>query len=549
MRKVSSIERPAQSSSGGAGGARTADPARPQSAQRRLLPRRSLLVLLGIIGVFGTVRAPLMFRLPGGVDEDWFAVPGWVVAQEGIPRVPYAPSRDPRCAFYRADEALVAMPPAFFYWSAPFFLALPDGYGSARVASIAAGMIALWLVYRLGRAFYHDETVALWAVGLYSVSLLFCNAAQSARPDMLCGMLGLAAMLAAWHWHVNDRRRYLVAAGVLLGLGGLTHPFALAYAIQMGAWVLIVGRGWRGRLSAAAILVACSLATASLWLPLILAYPEAFRGQFFTNILDRSGPGLITRLLFPWPSLAAQTKVILSDAKPIQTVLMAVGLVGATWIDLRRGEHGPLTALALAWSSIFLLAACQGSHPIGRYWCYPAALAFLCFARMLVVVSRRVVSFFPPPLWWATTASMLVLAMLPGSGVRVWMAYVRHWSDVEYNSPRFVERVLHDLPRGARLTVDQAYVFDVFLDGRPTILAMSYPFYFQAADFPYDYLLAGRHALYNHVPARLKGRFLRAYGDKNDPFGCYVEIYQSDRGGANALQPRRAEDAAVGDRQ
>lgn len=534
MHEMPSTGRAAELPPDGPEDAATAGPAGTRLTQQRSLPMRSLLVLAGIVLAFLIARVPLMFRLQGGADEEWFAAPGWCVAQEGIPRVPYLPSRDPKCAFYRADEALLAMPPAYFYWSAPFFLALPDGYGPARLASAAAALIALWLVYQLGRAFYEDEATALWAVGLYSISRVFYVPAQTARPDMLCCALGLAAMLATWHWHTSGHRRHLVLAGVLLGLGGLTHPFAFAYALQMGAWVLIVGRGWRGRLSAASILVASTLATATLWLPLILAYPEIFQRQFFTNVWDRSGPGLIARLVFPWPSLLNQAKVILTQAQPIQAVLIPLGLVGAAMIDLRRRQRGPLTALALAWLGFFLLAVCQGSHPLGAYLCYPGAIAFICLARTLIVVSRRATRVLAPSLWWAGAASMLLLAMLPGSGIRLWMAYMRHWSDIEYNSPRFVEMVLRDLPRGARLTVDQAYVFDVFLDGRPTIFALSYPFYFDAADFPYDYLLAGPHALYNDVPEKLNGRLLRTYGDKDAWFGCYVEIYRPNRSGSGA---------------
>lgn len=77
------------------------------------------------------------------------------------------------------------------------------------------------------------------------------------------------------------------------GWAGWPIPLPLFTRCRLGVLVLIVGRGWRGSLSAAGILVACTFAVVALWLPLILAYPEAFRGQFFTNVLDRSGPGLL----------------------------------------------------------------------------------------------------------------------------------------------------------------------------------------------------------------------------------------------------------------
>jgi len=70
------------------------------------------LVLGGVMIVFLIMRVPLMYRQPGGQDEEWFAVPGYTVAQEGVPRLPFVPSRDRQCVFYRADDAVFALPPA-----------------------------------------------------------------------------------------------------------------------------------------------------------------------------------------------------------------------------------------------------------------------------------------------------------------------------------------------------------------------------------------------------------------------------------------------------
>ncbi|NUQ62828.1 MAG: glycosyltransferase family 39 protein [Pirellulales bacterium] len=515
-------------------------PPNPQYGRRNSIPRRSLLIMAGVAAVFLAVRVPLMYRQCGGNDEDWFSVPGWTVAHEGIPRVPYAPSRDPRCAFYRVDEAMFGLPPAYFYWQAPFFLALPDGYGTARLASGVAGLIAVWLVYRLGRAFYQDEATGLWAAGLYSVSRVFYFPAQTARPDTLCATLGLAALLAAWHWRTSGRLRYVVGAGVLVGLGALAHPFAIVYALQVGFWLLISGRGIRGRLGPAAVLVACTLAVLCLWLPLILAYPEAFRGQFFTNVLDRAGPGIAHRFLHPWPWMVHHAEIVLELALPIQFAAMFLGLLGATLIDLRRRyEPEPVSMLALAWSGLYFLAVCQGPHSIKGYWCYPGALLFLGVGRTVMVASRRAAAFVPRPLWWAGVTAAALLVMVPGSGIRTWVAHLEHWSDINYNAPRFADRMFRDLPRDARLTVDPAYVLDAFLDGRKTTLGVTEWFFFRSMDFPYDYLIVGRRGIDKHVAEQLNGEFIRAYGDRDDIFACYAELYQPKRAaGAEARYDR-----------
>ncbi len=504
-------------------------PARP-------FPRRSLLILACIAAAFLGLRVPIMYRQYGGFDEEWYSIPGWTVAREGIPRIPYAPSRDPNWIYYQADRALFALPPAYFYWQAPFFLLLPDGYGTARLASAVAGLLAVGLVYCLGREFYRDEAAGLWAAGLYSISRVFYFPAQTARPDMLCGALGLAAVLSVWHWQSRGRWFHLVLAGIWLGLAALTHPFAIAVAVQLGIWVLLAGRGLRGRLGALGLLIACSTAVFALWLPLVFAYPDVFQAQFFTNVLDRSSSGILSRFFFPWPLLARQAEVLVDRATPIQAAIMLLGIGGATLVDLRQRHRGPTLAFALSWSAIYTLAAFAGAHPGKGYWCYPSALAFVCLGRTITVVGRRAAVPLRRPLHQAALGLLFLLAMLPGSGIRTWMAQVRHWSDVDYNSPRFVEKLLRDLPADARLTVDRAYVFDVYLAGRPTILALKERFFFNASDFPYDYLIVGPFGLDIDTAAKLDGKFLRAYGDRDDPFACYAEIYTPD----SAARPPRS---------
>ncbi len=501
--------------------------------------RRSRWVLVGILLLFLLMRVPLMYRQPGGQDEEWFAVPGWTVAREGVPRIPFVPSRDKASVFYRADEALFALPPVYFYWQAPFYLLLPAGYGTARLASAVAGLIAIGLVYRLGRQFYRDETIALWAAGLYSLSRLFFFPAIWARPDMLCGTLGLGAILAAWHWHTTGHKRMLTVAGILAGLGLLTHPSAIVYCLQLGAWVLATGRGLRGRLAAVAVLAGSAAATFALWTPLILAYPEAFSGQFFPNVLDRSGPGLIVRLLWPWPGLIHQAGLVAEYAQGPQLALMLAGLVMGTALDWRRTEPGPRVALALAWSSVYLLIAAVGTHPSNGYWCYPAALVFLVVARTIVAAGRRMIQTASARriIYAYVAGGLLIATMLPGAGLRTVMAHLRHWSDPNYRGPAFVRQMLADLPSDARLAVDPAFVFEAYLTGRPVTLAFQEEFYFAVADVPNDYLIVGPHGRQKQIAERLGAEFLRSYGQPDDPFACWAQVYRLKPVSRHALPP------------
>ena len=503
-----------------------ADPS-PHSS-RRVVPRSSLAALGLILAAFCLLRVPVLYRHFGGQDEYWYAIPGLTVAQSGIPRVPYAPCRNRESCFYKVDEALLALPPAYFYWQAPFFWLLPAGYGTARLASAAAGMIAVGLVYLLGRQLTGRESVGLVGAGWYSLSRVLYFPAIVARPDMLCGAFGLAALLLAVRWQASGLRRTLAAAGIMLGLGMLTHPFAFVYCLQIGGWTLVGARGARvkQRLANFALLTGCALAAFSLWTPLILAYPEIFRVQFFNNVLNRSGPGLLSRMLLPWESLRYHGEMLLEHAQTLQLALMAAGLLAATGLAWRRKQPGARLLVGLTWSSCYLLVTVQGPHPTKGYWCYPGALLFLCVAYAAIELGGPLVERLRRPAWgWLAGGALLVAALLPGAGLRPWLAHARHWSDPNYIEPRFTRAMLRDLPPDARLIVDPAFVFDAYLSHRHVVLGTNLDFFFNAEGQPYDYLIVGPLGRQYDLAATMHGRRLRDYGDPDDLFACYAQIY------------------------
>ncbi|MCA9014439.1 MAG: glycosyltransferase family 39 protein [Planctomycetaceae bacterium] len=483
--------------------------------------------LAAIILFFLVWRVPIVLREAGGQDEEWFAIPGWTIWQEGFPRVPYAPQRQTASAFYKADQGLFALPPLFYYLSAPLYAVLPPTYSTTRLVSVAAGAGLLILIYLLARRVFQDPLTGLIGAGLFSLSRPFYFPATISRPDMLCGMWGLAALWMMWRWYDQEKRpRDLALTGILLGLGMLTHPFALVYCIQIGLWSVLAQGTWKERLIRGLLLTGCALAVFALWLPLILTYPEAFRIQFFTNVLNRSGPGLISRLLFPWPYFSTQFQLLQEHAGNIQLVLMVLGLFWGTWLAARSGDRRNRIFLALVWSSIYLLIACQGAHPTKGYWCYPGALLFLCLGWGLSHLVRN--------LWAHNVAgrivgvaglALFVLAMLPGSGIRAGLAHLKNWSNANYNAPQFVSQVLNDFPPDARYTVDRAYVFNFAAAGRPTLLGDLRAFSFDARPFPYDYLIVSHDAKDREIGKTLNGRLIQTYGDPNDPFSCYIEVY------------------------
>ncbi len=508
------------------------------------------------------VRLPVILRQIPAQDEDYFAVPGATILKEGIPRIPYMPSRNPAGAFYRADEMLFTLPPAYFYWQAGWYAALGPSTAVARIAALAAGLAALPLLYWLGLRWTGSRFAAGLGVTLYALSRVLMFPCVVARPDMLCGCFGFGALAMAERWHTDRRKRWLVASGALIGGGFLTHPFALVYALQIGLWVCLVSAPMSRRIGRGALLTATSLVVFSLWGILIAQKPELFKRQFFNNVVGQAGPGLPSRVIHPWPAVRAQAVLFGDHAGSIQGGLMVAGLVGLGTILLWRriisdaspavlrdgseagtgGRDGLFRLWLLGVSSVYFLVICQGQHPTKGYLCYPGGLMFLCLGATVgkfadgllgrIAGARREGSsanVAGPRVPWLSgvVAALLVAAMLPGSGLRATAVYLRHWNDIDYDAPRFTAALIDRTPANARLIVDPGYIFDFYRSGRDVRLGLIYGFFYDVRGTPYDYVIGGPYSIRDGVPEAVGAEFVEERGDRSDLFACHARIYRA----------------------
>lgn len=506
-------------------------------------PGTARLMLFALCVAFAAVRFPVAWRQLPAQDEDYFAVPGLTILEDGVPRIPFLPSRNPDGGFYRADEMLFALPPLLFYLEAAAYTLLGPSTGAARIVSLTCGVVAIAAVYAVGSRVLRSRSGGLWSAALYAASRVLYFPGITARPDMLCGLLGLGVLLAMWQWSLTRRRRWLVIAGCGVGLGLLSHPFAAVYAIQAGAWTLLSAGRVPVRLGRAALLTGVALVVFSAWGMLIVQHPEAFRGQFFNNVMGRSGPGLAARLIWTWPSFAAQIPLFIEHAGALQAALMLLGTAAFAVIAIRGRDPGRRALLGLAVSGVYLHVASVGLHPTKGYWCYTGALLLICTAAVIDHCLRHIgaqaASADSRVKARALFAVILAVAvMAPGSGLRTVAAHLRHWNDINYSAPRFTQKLIAETPSDARVIVDTGFVFAFYCAGREPVLAREHPFYFSVADAEFDLLVAGPAALQEDLPSVLDARFLRAYGDRDNPFACYAELYA-----APPVESRRFPDA------
>ncbi len=490
-----------------------------------------VIVLLG--ASFLALRVPVLYHQPGGQDEDCYAVPGLTILETGIPRMPHVPARNTESVYYRSDDALYSEPPLYFYWQALFYAMLPDRYGTARLASAVAGLLAAACLVLLGRGSNITSRAALWGAGLFIFSRWFYFPATSARPDILCTLFGFIAIYCMFRWRAVQQIRWLISAGVAIGLGGLAHPFALVYAVQLAVWGAWSARGWR-RIVDPCVLGGISILVAALWIPLILIYPETFKVQFESQFLGPHSGGLLYRIVMPWESLQYHFLGPFGMFQHLSLWQAALAIVPAV-ICLFCSSQATFPLRTVCWlglSSIYVMAVIVGPHhPVMGYWSYSAGLMFLCTGWCIEQVwlwfsaGDGAKSWQRSGIAWGASL-LLVASLIPGSGLRTLYVTVKHWNDVNYRAPDFAVELMKELPSDAIYAVDTQFTLDFIVHDRKTLLAQTFPTFFCVDQCDFDYLIVSRYGIDTEIVSRLPVEFMYARGIKEDLFACYCEVYR-----------------------
>jgi Dolichyl-phosphate-mannose-protein mannosyltransferase len=477
-----------------------------------------------------------MYFQPGSRDEECYAVPGLTVLSSGIPQLPHIPARNSESVFYGADKGLYCEPPIYFYVQAIFYAFLPDCYGTARFVSLTAGLLAAFLLVQINRESGGSNAAGIIAAGMFLFSRWFYFPAMMARPDFLCTCWGLAAVVCFLRWRNSSARKWLMATGVFLGLGCLTHAFALVYAIQLAVWAFIVSRGWR-RCMYPGLLTLTTLAVGLLWLPLIWLHPEEFWIQFSNQYLTAHKDGFLHRLLYPgdlfWYHWL-EPRGMLDHIGPIQSLLVIVPLI--FWTIRSNWIGCPMRPICwLAISFIYLTTILVGpDHRVVGYWTFPAGLMFVGTGRFLDGLYGKLTKNLTAPrsrkFCEAIFTMLCVGVMIPGSGVKVLAIYWENRNRPEFNAPAFGRQLAETFPKGATIAVGCEFTLDFIVAGRKTLLAETLPFFFRLDQHACDYIVVSRHIIATDFAKQFPIELVRTAGLEDNIYACYAEVY--------AIRPR-----------
>ncbi len=500
--------------------------------------------------LFCVTRFPFIVHQAGGSDEGYFAVPGMTMWREGVPRIPYFHTKERASFLAHSDKVVAALPPGLHYIQAPFFAFLSPSLFTARLPVFLLGIVLIGLVGVLGYQLRLPFAITSSSMVLIALSrpLMFC--ATVTRPDLPCAICGLLAICFVYRWLGDGKARTLLIAGLLNGLGFVFHPFAVVCFVQIVAMVVIFAPSMTARCKSVVLYGVGVFFGSLMWICFVAMYPQAFLDQFVSNVLERSGPGLPSRILWPFPTLFHQLKLIWRLNEPFQFGFLSIGLLVGVAASLRQSQNKLLRTHAMIVVTAGVInAIVVGIHYTKGYWLYPISLAFPLAVLGWFWMIRYLYSTLISPLFvwnWeqsnqsepqekgAFTIPLVmillgIIAMLPQGGFSLSYSYLTHWREERLDARKFVKSVLDSLPQDAKLCVDETYVFEIYLAGKDVAFCSHKRDYDEANRPQFDYLLLGRVGNDYHWNDDHDAQFLRRIGDDTRPENCFVDIYIPNR--------------------
>jgi len=167
--------------------------------------------------------------------------------------------------FAAAGGPTALRPPGFPIWLAGVEGVTGGHVLAARLADAIVGAAVVPLIVILARRLGGSRVVSLVAGVVVAVLPQMLLVSQSLMSEAVFVPLSLAAVVAAMEFRHNGRGRWLVAAGVALGLAVITRPAGVVLCLPVLLLVATRARQWRRYLPAAGLAVALAAAPAVVW--------------------------------------------------------------------------------------------------------------------------------------------------------------------------------------------------------------------------------------------------------------------------------------------
>lgn len=232
---------------------------------------RALWLMLAVLLVAALLRLPELESKPPGLHYDE-AANAVLAADIGLrgERPVFIPS-------YTGKETL------FFYGAGALMSALGASVFTLRLASALIGLLTVAATYWLGRELLADRRVAVIAAALVAISfwhLVFSRLGFRAISQPLLQALTVAALFRGLKQADNGAgRKWLIAAGLLLGLTAYTYLAARLFPILLALALLPMlgsSSNWRRRWAAVALVAGIALLVISPLIAYFVQNPSAF---------------------------------------------------------------------------------------------------------------------------------------------------------------------------------------------------------------------------------------------------------------------------------
>lgn len=352
-----------------------------------------LLVGLGL-GLALLLRVGFLLRAPFDPDESQHLQAAWLVSRG---QVPY---RD----FWEHHA------PGFYDLLVPLLAAVPEGpevYFLARGAMLVLGLVALGGVWALGRTL--SPRAGLLGAGLLAVQPRVIEKTVEVRPDVAALLAWVGVLLALARWRREGRRRWVLGAGVALGLAGALNLKAVLGAAGVGLLVLLTPAvPWPRRAADLGLLALGATATTGAWLGVLTLRGG---GAAFRGFLEHAVGGSLA-FADPTRELPVSEEGLGFVALALAGVAVAIRVHGRTVVG--HPVHGPLLVPSAVAATALLLPATPAVY---RHAWLPILVAVAPYAGLALDAALRQVASWPGRAGPVLAAGLLAASLAGPVGV------------------------------------------------------------------------------------------------------------------------------------